>query len=98
MPANDGRPVSELFADALNQFSKLVRNEIQLAKAEMSLKASQLLMAVGFLAAAAIFVIPTLVLLLMALAVWLVEVGMTSSLAHLVAGIAGLLMTAVLGG
>jgi len=98
MPAHDARPVSELFADALNQFSKLVRNEIQLAKAEMSLKASQLLTAVGFLAAAAIFVIPTLVLLLMALAVWLVEVGMTSSLAHLVAGIAGLLMTTVLGG
>jgi len=98
MSPSDSRPVSELFADALNQFSKLVRNEIQLARAEISLKASQLLAAVGLLVAAAIFVIPTLVLLLIALAAWLVEVGMTPSIAHLVAGVAGLLITAVLGG
>jgi len=98
MPPTDSRPVSELFADALNQFSKLVRNEIQLARAEISLKASQLLTAMGLLVASAIFVIPSLVLLLMALAAWLVEVGMTPSIAHLVAGVAGLLITAVLGG
>jgi len=30
-PIDDNRPVSELFADALSQFSKLMRNELELA-------------------------------------------------------------------
>ena len=37
MTANDSRSVSELFGDALSQFSKLVRNELQLARAEISM-------------------------------------------------------------
>ena len=34
----DHRPMSELFTDAINQFSKLVRNEVALARAEIALK------------------------------------------------------------
>jgi uncharacterized membrane protein YqjE len=98
MPANDTRPVSELFADALSQFSKLIRNELQLARAEISLKVGQTMMAVALLAGAAIFLIATLVLLLMALAVWLIEIGMRPSVSHLIAGGAGLLLVAILGG
>jgi len=98
MSANDSRPVSELFSDALSQFSKLMRNELQLARAEMSMKAGQAMTAIALLAGAAIFLIPTLVLLLMALATWLVEIGITPSLAHLIAGVAGLLVVAIVGG
>jgi uncharacterized membrane protein YqjE len=98
MPANDTRPVSELFADALSQFSKLIRSELQLARAEISLKVGQTLLAVALLAGAAIFLIATLVLLLMALAVWLIEIGMRPSVSHLIAGGAGLLLVAILGG
>jgi uncharacterized membrane protein YqjE len=98
MPANDTRPVSELFADALSQFSKLIRSELQLARAEISLKVGQTMMAVALLAGAAIFLIATLVLLLMALAVWLIEIGMRPSVSHLIAGGAGLLLVAILGG
>ena len=36
LSANDSRPVSKLFADALTQFSKLMHNELQLARAEIS--------------------------------------------------------------
>ena len=98
MSANDSRPVSELFADALSQFSKLIRNELQLARAEISMKAGQTMMAIGLLAGAAIFLIATLVLLFMSFAAWLVEVGMRPSVSHLIAGGAGLLLVAILGG
>ena len=98
MSANDSRPVSELFADALTQFSKLMRNELQLARAEMSMKVAQAMTAMGLLAGAAIFLIPTLVLLLISLAAWLVEIGIRPSGAHLIAGVVGLLVTAILGG
>jgi len=90
MTANDSRSVSELFGDALSQFSKLVRNELQLARAEISIKVGQTTTAVGWLAGAAVFFIPTLVLLLISLATWLVEIGMRPSLAHLAAGLLGL--------
>jgi ABC-type uncharacterized transport system substrate-binding protein len=41
--------VPELFADALNQFSELMRNEFQLARAELSVKAGEMMSAVGLL-------------------------------------------------
>ena len=98
MSVNDSRPVSELFADALTQFSKLMRNELQLARAEMSMKVAQAMTAMGLLAGAAILSIPTLVLLLMSLAAWLVEIGISPSVAHLIAGVVGLLAVAIVGG
>jgi len=98
MSANDSRPVAELFADALNQLSRLMRNELQLARAEISIKAAQATSAVGLLAGAAIFLIPTLTLLLISLAAWLVEFGFRASIAHLIAGLVGLLVVAILGG
>jgi uncharacterized membrane protein YqjE len=98
MPANDSRPISELFVDALSQFSNLIRNELQLARVEISIKVGQTMTATALLAAAAIFLIPTLVLLLMSLAAWLVENGMRPSVSYLTAGGAGLLLVAILGG
>jgi uncharacterized membrane protein YqjE len=98
MTAHDSRPVSGLFADALGQLSKLMRNEIQLARAEMSMKVGQAMTAIGLLAGAAIFLIPTLVLLLISLAEWLVDSGIRPSVAHLIAGVVGLLVVAILGG
>jgi uncharacterized membrane protein YqjE len=98
MSANDSRPVSELFADALTQFSKLMRNELQLARAEISMKAGQAMTAIGLLVGAAILLIPTVVLLLISLAVWLAENGISPSVAHLIAGVVGLLAVAIVGG
>jgi uncharacterized protein YacL len=98
MSTNDSRPVSELFADALSQLSRLIRNEIELARAEMSMKAGQAMTAIALLGAAAIFLIPTLTVLLIALAAWVVEMGMRPSAAHLIAGIIGLLIVVILAG
>jgi uncharacterized membrane protein YqjE len=98
MSTNDIRSVSELFADALNQFSALLRNELQLARKEMSLKASEATTAVALLVGAGLFLIAVLVELLAALAAWMQELGTGPSLAHLIAGGVGLLIVALLGG
>jgi hypothetical protein len=92
----DNRSVSELFADALNQFSKLMRNEFALARAELSMKADEAMTAVGLLIAASLFVVPTVVLLLLALAAWMEELGLPSSVAHLIGGVVGLAITGIL--
>ena len=98
MTANDSRSVSELFGDALNQFSKLLRNELQLARAEISMKVGQTTSAIALLAGAGLFLIPTLVLLLISLSVWLVETGIRPSVAYLLAALAGMVVVAILGG
>lgn len=92
----DNRAVSELFGDALDQFSNLIRSEIQLARAEISAKTAQALVALGLLAGAAVVLIPGLVLLLMALSAFLVELGVRPSVGHLLAGLLGALIAAVL--
>jgi uncharacterized membrane protein YqjE len=97
MSAKDSRPVSELFGDAISQLSKLVRNELHLARAEMSINVGEMIAAIGLLAGAAIVLIPTLVLLLISLATWLVENGIRPSAAHLMASLVGLVLVAILG-
>jgi len=96
MPLTDSRPVSELFADALKQLSKLMRNELQLARAEIAVKASEAMSAVGLVVGAGISLIPALVLLLMALAAWFEELGTRSSISHLIAGAVGLVIGGIL--
>jgi len=96
MSVIDHRSVPELFADALNQFSKLMRNEFQLARAELSVKAGEMMSAVGLLIGAGLFVIPTIVLLLMAIAAWMEELGLAPSVSHLIAGVVGLVITGIL--
>jgi uncharacterized protein YacL len=98
MSASDSRPVSELFADALKQLSKLMRNELQLARAEIAVKASEAMSAVGLVVGAGISLIPVLVLLPMALAAWIEGLGTRSSIAHLIAGAVGLVIGGILAG
>ena len=96
MSVMDQRSVSELFADALNQFSKLMRNEFRLARAELSVKAGEMMNAVGMLIGAALFVIPAIVLLLMAVAAWMTELGVAPSVANLIGGVVGLAIAGIL--
>jgi hypothetical protein len=93
----DQRTMAELVADAINQFSKLVRNEIAIVRAEMAAKASQAAMGIGLLIAGALVLMPAMVLVLMALAAWLAELGLRSSLSNLIAGGVGFVASAVLG-
>jgi uncharacterized protein YacL len=98
MSVTDSRPVSELFADALKQLSKLMGNELQLARAEIAVKASEAMSAVGLVVGAGISLVPALVLLLMALAAWIEELGTRPSIAHLIAGAVGLVIGGILAG
>jgi uncharacterized membrane protein YqjE len=95
--STETRSIAELFSDALHQFTKLVRTELQLARAEIAAKASEATMGIAFIAGAALAMIAALVLLLFALAVWLVELGVPDPLAYLVAGVIGALISAFLG-
>ena len=53
-------------------------------------------MGIGLLAGAALLLVPGMVLLLMALAAWLSELGLSDALANLIAGAVGLLVSGVL--
>jgi nitrate reductase gamma subunit len=96
MAVVDNRSVPELLSDALNQFSKLMRDEFVLARAELSIKAGQTMRALALLIVAGLLVIPTIVLFLLALAAWIEELGLPASLAHLIAGLVGLVITGIL--
>ena len=93
---SDQRPISELMSDVVNQFNKLIRNEMAIARAELTEKAGKIALGAGLLIGGVLLLIPVLVLLLMALAAWLVELGLSSSQAHLIAAVVGLLVSAAL--
>ena len=64
MNSQSSRSIPELFSDAVGQLAKLVGNEFELARAELSEKASQAGRAAAMIGAGAVFMIPALVLLL----------------------------------
>jgi len=92
----DPRSVAELVSDVVNQFTKLIRNEMAIARAELTAKATEAALGAGLLLGGALLLIPAMVLLLMALAAWLVELGLSSSVADLIAGVVGLLISGTL--
>ena len=94
--AADPRSFVRLLADAPDQFSRLMRSEIKVVRAEMAEKAGEAAVGIGALVVAAILLVPVLVLLLAALASWLMELGLRASLAHLVAAGAGLVLSVAL--
>jgi hypothetical protein len=87
MPS-DGRPISELLSDALNQLSTLIRTEIQLARTEIAGKAARAALGLGMLGGALAVGIGAVVLLLMSLAEQL-DNWVPEGLALLLAGLIG---------
>ncbi len=94
--SSDIRSIPELFGNAVEQLGKLVQNEVQLARAEIFQKMTQAGMGAAYIAAAAILIIPVLVLLLITLALWLNQTGFTPVVSHLIAAAAGGLVSVVL--
>lgn len=92
----DGRSIPELFSDAFAQLGKLVRNEINLARAEVSDKASQAAVGAGFVFGGLMLLMPALVLCLIAFALFLTGLGFSPVTAHLVAGCLAAIGSAVL--
>jgi hypothetical protein len=94
--SHDVREIPRLFGDAVEQLAKLVRNEAQLAQAELSQKVTLAGIGAAYIAGAAMLAVPVLVLALIALALWLGQMGLNPALAHLVAAAVGLAVSVTL--
>jgi hypothetical protein len=93
---DDLHAIPGLLSDTAEQLGKLLQNEAQLARAELSQKMSQAATGAAYVIGAALLSIPVLVLLLIALALFLVQQGLSPALAHLIAAGVGLAISAVL--
>lgn len=96
MISPDSRSIPELFSDAVGQLAKLVGNEFALARAELSEKASQAGRAAGLIGAGAVFLIPALVLLLLAVSAMLISSGFSAPVAYFMTGLGAALVSGAL--
>jgi Putative Actinobacterial Holin-X, holin superfamily III len=86
MNSQSNRSLPELFSDAVGQLAKLIGNEFELARAELSEKASEAARAAAMIGAGAIILIPALVVLLLAVSAALVRSGLSDPVAYLLTG------------
>jgi hypothetical protein len=96
MNSRGERSIAELFSDAFAQLAKLIGNEFDLAKTELSEKAGQMGRGIAMIGAGAIIMIPALVVLLLSAASALMHAGLSDPIAYLVAGGAALAVAAAL--
>ena len=96
MSSQNSRSIPELFSDAVGQLAKLVGNEFELARAELSEKATQVGRAAAMIGAGAIILIPALVLLLFAISATLIRGGFSEPIAYLLTGMGAALVSAAL--
>lgn len=96
MTSRTERSIPELLSDVLTQLAKLIGNEFDLAKAELSSKANQVSRAVAMIGAGAVIMIPALVLLFFAAAAALIQAGFSDPVAYLLTGGGAVLFAAIL--
>jgi Putative Actinobacterial Holin-X, holin superfamily III len=96
MNSQNSRSIQELFSDAVGQLAKLVGNEFELARAELSEKASQAGRAATIIGAGAVILTPALVLLLFALSAALIRSGFSEPVAYFLTGGGAALVSAAL--
>jgi hypothetical protein len=87
-PSNkEDRSLGELFSELSRETSTLVRQEVDLAKTELTHKAAEVGMDVGFLAAGALVAYAGFLTLVAMLVVALVQLGITAWLSALIVGV-----------
>jgi hypothetical protein len=96
MNSQSSRSIPELFSDAVAQLAKLIGNEFELARAELSEKANQAGRAAAMIGAGAVILMPALVLLLFAASAALIRSGLSEPVAYLLTGAGAVLVSAVL--
>jgi len=96
MNSQGNRSIPELFSDAVAQLAKLIGNEFELARAELSEKANQAGRAAAMIGAGAVILMPALVLLLFAASAALIRSGLSEPVAYLLTGAGAALASAVL--
>lgn len=84
---NDNRSLGELFADLSRETSELVRQEVDLAKTELSHKATSVGKDIGFLAAGGAVAYAGFLALIAALVIGLAQAGLTWWVSALLVGI-----------
>jgi len=94
--ADFNRSIPEVLADAMNQFTTLVRKETLLARAAMAEKLGDLALGIGLSIGGAVLLIPALVILLQAAVSALIDAGLGATWATLLVGVAGLAVGGVL--
>ena len=96
MNSQDRRSIPELLSDAMSQLAKLIGNEFELARAELSEKAGQVGRGIAMIGAGAVILIPALVLVLFAISAALIRGGLSEPLAYLLTGAGATLVSAAL--
>ena|SRR6476620_1441472 len=96
MNSQGNRSIPELFSDAVGQLAKLIGNEFELARAELSEKANQAGRAAAMIGAGAVILMPALVLLLFAVSAAFIRNGLSEPVAYLLTGAGAALVSAVL--
>ena len=92
MLSDNIKPFPALLGDIVDQMGHLIGTEIRLAQAELSEKIEEARRGVAFLIAAGVVMIPAIVMLLLALAQWLVQIGVAAPASYLMsASIGGVL-------
>jgi hypothetical protein len=96
MNSQDRRSIPELLSDAMSQLAKLIGNEFELARTELSEKAGQVGRGIAMIGAGAVVLIPALVLVLFAISAALIRGGLSEPLAYLLTGAGATLVSAAL--
>ena len=96
MNSRSERSIAELFSDAFAQLAKLIGNEFDLAKAELSDKAGQMGRGIAMIGAGAIIMIAALVVLLLSAASALMHAGLSEPIAYFLAGAAAVAVAGAL--
>ena len=84
--ANTGRPIADIFRDLLTQLTSLLRNERELAQAEISEKIDQVARGLALMVGGAVLLIPALVVLLGAAVAAIMHAGLEAYWAALIVG------------
>jgi uncharacterized membrane protein len=90
------RSIPVLASDALGQLAKLIGNEFDLARAELSAKAGQAGRGIAFIGAGAIILIPALVILMIAIATAIMHAGLSEPAAYAITGVVGAIIAVIL--
>lgn len=85
--ANQNRSAGNLLSDAMGSVSSLIRNEVDLARAEISENATKAGVAIGLIAVAAITALVALNVLAAALVAALTEAGIAAGWSALIVGV-----------
>ena len=89
---NNGRSIADIFRDLLTQLTALLRNEREIAQAEINEKIDQLARGLAMIAIGAVLMIPALVVLLGAAVTAIVHAGLEPYWAALIVGGVALLV------